>query len=114
MKTRYLMLLVALMSCATALGDDGLLHLAAHVGSSYAINTMAYGACYKGGLLRRLQENPDDNVPCVMLSAFTTLMIGFAYKQFESNVGFPDMARSMSYNALGTALSIGSIYVFKF
>ena len=121
MKTFRLIILVAILalflfSIPARADHNELVHFAAHVGTSFAINTVAYGACYKKNLigLRTIQENQDDKVPCIMLAAFTTTMIGFLYKHLETNVTFPDMARSMGYNALGTGLSIGSVFLFEF
>jgi hypothetical protein len=105
------------------LADSETLHMAAHVGTSFAINTLAYGICRKTHMLSQEEEgeaaaakatSDDDRIPCLMVSSFTTLLIGFAYKEFETGVTPADFQKSMIFNGLGTGLAIGSVFVFDF
>lgn len=93
------------------LSDQDDVHLAAHIGMSYAINTFTYGIATRAF---RFERND-----ALVFSAASTLIIGAMWKLLESgaatNPNFgQDFKTSMVRNAAGVALSAGTVLMFKF
>jgi hypothetical protein len=79
-------------------------HLAAHVGTSFALQTVFYG------INEKALEMPKANVQA--LAFIETMAVGLTYKASES---YPEgTARSMSENAIGALLAVGVCYTFEF
>lgn len=92
---------LALLLPSNALASDGT-DKAAHLGVSYAINTISYGLV-KGAF--RL-----DRTQALVVSAFTTLLVGAVKESMDRDFDAGDMG----HNILGTALSVGTVLVFEF
>lgn len=114
MKLISLMLALSLFcgiaKAETAAHEDQV-HLAAHLGVSYAINTLVYGACTKAGGMSRTSG--------LIFAAMTTLAVGALYKMSESaSTNKPmdgaEFRTSMFRNALGVGLSAGTVLMFEF
>lgn len=93
------------------LSDQDEVHLAAHIGASYAINTFTYGIATRAFHFERNDA--------LIFSAASTLIIGAMWKILESgastNPNFgQDFKTSMVRNAAGVALSAGTVLMFKF
>ena len=109
------LLVLALLIPITAKADDNTaLHMAAHIGASYALTLTAYGILKQTRLITSIQEDPSDKVPNLMAAGFTSLMVGFLYKHLQKDVNPADFNRSMIYNAVGVTGGIGSVLTFDF
>lgn len=135
MKMINLMVILGLagFSVQHAHGNDDRLHVAAHVGTSYAINAISYLACREWNIIKpwdgdyspevRCSDPADtacapaqatNHVPCMMLSAFGTFMIGFLYKHLETpQDSTRGWTRAMLGNAGGIVLSTGTFTIFR-
>ena len=90
---------------AHAFTHEDLVHLSAHSGTSFALQTVFYGVNSKWlGINKPSSE---------VLAMAETLAIGFLYKQSES--ASPNQTRtSMEENLVGVAGAIGTHIVFQF
>lgn len=102
---KALILLTLLLASLNVLGDDSLLHPAAHIGMSYALTTFGYGLSKKA---LRCKDND-----ALILAGFTTLVIGLSYK-YMGNANSASILKAMGYNAIGVAGSVFTIKVFDF
>lgn len=126
-----LWIVILLIISTVAKADDTLMHFAAHTGASYALSTVFYGACTRLNVIKPWDGDyspeikyslpgdhaakPTNRPGCLMLSGFATAMVGFLYKHFEKPQDTPaGWKRSMLFNGIGIAGSIGSILVFDF
>lgn len=120
----------------SALYAEDLMHFAAHVGASYAINTVSYSlvnsimlsgtGCGGDGAYSTdcVSIRQRSRVKSLVVSAIVTLAVGFTYKYLElkkcENAGGQACwsaiggNTSMLRNTLGVAASAGTIMVFKF
>jgi len=97
-------LLILLMLCSQAKANENdILHLTAHVGASYIINTIVYGVSTKMGMSKSA---------AFIVSAAATLAVGALYKFGEPEV--LDWRRPMLENAIGVVGSDATIVLFKF
>jgi hypothetical protein len=108
---RYLLLIVfiafLLCLCQAAKADDeASLHLAAHLGVSYALDTALVGFNAKAFRMEPLQAE--------VFAGVTTLFIGVLYKAAEVNASTGDTIRATSQNALGIGLSVLTRMVFTY
>lgn len=87
----------------TAQPDDQT-HLAAHVGTAFAIQTVAYGVNRSLGMSKTAAE---------ALGLVETLAIGLIYKSTEHASG-KDTLRATEENALGAGLAIMTHITFSF
>ena len=101
---RLLALLMLLSSPARA-DHDAFVHLTAHVGASYTLQTVFYGINNKIQKFGRVDSEA--------LALLSTMAIGYAYKMSE-HAPSKDVRRAMGQNLLGSALAIGTHIVFKF
>ena len=85
--------------------DEDHVHTAAHVGTSFMIDTTLYGLNHK--VLGMDKETAE------VLSGFETFMIGYAYKMNE-NTNDKDRSRAYRDNLIGIGLAVGVHYVFDF
>lgn len=86
-----------------AYGDpDTNLHFAAHTGSSFAVDTIAYGVFKQNRF----------NYPKT-LAFLTTLTIGLAYK-LQEHTQANQLVTPMAENVLGAAAATLTIYTFDF
>lgn len=83
---------------------DGETHLAAHIGTSFAIQTVAYGLNRTLGMSRMNAE---------LVGLVETLAIGYMYKLGEHSPA-SDVNRAMGENALGAGLAIVTHFTFSF
>ena len=81
-----------------------MLHLTAHVGASYAINTVFYGVSTKALGMNK--------TAAFIVSAAATLAVGTLYKVGEPEV--LDWRRPMLQNVIGIVGSDATIVLFKF
>src|SRR5437016_5711297 len=84
---------------------DDFVHLAAHTGSSFALQTAFYGLNKK-----ILKMNPTVSE---VVAFIETMTVGYIYK-FSENAGEDDTFRAMSENALGAGLAIGAHITLHF
>lgn len=90
---------------ARALTHEDEVHLAAHVGTSFALQTMFYG--FNSRVLKM-------NKPwSIGVAAVETLAVGFLYKLSE-NADAASTRRAMFQNTLGVGLAVGTHIVFRF
>jgi hypothetical protein len=99
-----LLLLICLFSFTAKADDTAEVHLLAHAGASYAINTFIYGACEKG---LGLPKNDS-----LIISTSTTLAIGLVYKMLEF-ASVKSTARAFVENTAGVAASGFTIKLFN-
>jgi hypothetical protein len=101
--------LLILLACAHTFADDALTHAAAHIGTSFAINQIAYG--FNTKILKLNQPKS------LVLAAIAALAVGFTFKAVEG-IGQgglpPSTGRAMIENAAGVGAAIGTNLVFKF
>lgn len=93
---------------AESASSEAELHLAAHLGVSYALDTILVGFNTKA---LRMQ----DKVDAETFAAFTTLFIGLVYKM-QQNASGPDMIRASWQNALGVGAAVLTrcMFTYKF
>lgn len=84
---------------------DDLVHLSAHIGTSYMINVVTYGALRKWTDLSPATS--------VTVSALGTLAIGYLYK-WNEKATWEETQVSMFRNSIGVAGAVSSILVFHF
>ncbi len=101
----FVLVLVSLSLNSRAFTHDDEVHFAAHVGTSFALQTVFYGINS-----RAFQMSKPWSEVC---AAVETLAIGFAYK-YEENADSDATRTSMAENAIGVGLAIGTHYVFHF
>lgn len=98
-------LLILLLLCSQASANENdMLHLTAHVGSSYVINTICYGISTKALGMNK--------TAAFIVSAAATLAVGALYKFGEPEV--LDWRRPMLQNVIGVVGSDATIVLFKF
>jgi len=103
---KYLAAAVLLLSnVAHGASHDEVVHLAAHVGASYTLQTVFYGIGSRGLGLTMLGSEG--------FALAATSAIGLAYKLTE-NAPANDVARSVAQNLVGSLLAIGTHVVFRF
>lgn len=102
---RYLLCLLMLLPSLAYADHEDTVHLAAHVGLSYTLQTVFYGFNSKVLHLAPLQAEG--------LALLETLSIGLTYKLMEG-ASDTDINTAMGRNTLGAALAIGTHIVFKF
>ncbi len=82
---------------------------AAHIGVSFALETLTYGFYSKAFTMPRPQA--------LYFSILTTIVIGLTYKEMElmntPGKGSGDLGRSMLQNAIGTGIAVGGICVYQ-
>lgn len=104
----YLLLgLVVVREACAVDGHTALVHLTAHTGASYALQTVFYGVNTRALKLSAGEAEA--------LALVETLAIGLLYKavESESSTG-DDVLRATTQNALGAGLAIGTHVLFKF
>lgn len=96
-----------LLFCSQAYGSthDDFVHLTAHVGASYTLQTIFYGIGSRGLGMTTLGAES--------FALASTMAIGFAYKLTE-NAPASDVARAMAQNLAGSLLAIGTHITFHF
>lgn len=106
MKALIAIILLASMAAAHA-GDshEALVHLTAHAGASFALQTAFYGANS-----RWLEMSSPSAQGLAFLE---TMAIGFAYKLSE-NADSASTTTAMAENLLGSALAVATQVTFKF
>lgn len=108
---RLALLLGLFLSCYSLVfstnckANDELLHIAAHVGSSYILQTVFYGINTEALKMNKPTAEA--------LALIETLAIGLAYKLNEP-ASIENTMNSMFYNSVGSTLAIGTHIVFKF
>lgn len=80
-------------------------HLGAHVGMAYLVNTVSY-AFYRKTIRLTTWES-------LAYAAFTTVVVGFAYKVIENNGNSFDAGPSLGKNLIGIGASTLTVVVFK-
>lgn len=99
--------LIAHLSFGQGLTDhEDFVHLTAHVGASYAINTFSYGLWSRAFKCSRTDA--------VILAAVTTFMIGAIYKGVEFGTTPAEVSTAFERNLIGIGLSAGTIFLFSF
>jgi hypothetical protein len=98
-------LFLLLNTPAYALSNDELLHLSAHVGASYLLQTSFYGVNNRWLKLNKVDSE--------VLALATTLAIGLAYKLSEG-ANADSTSRAMKQNILGSALAVVTHITFNF
>lgn len=79
---------------------------AAHIGTSYAIQTASYGLAKKAFGMKKTDA--------IIFSAFTTFMVGFTKEMLDAGkTRHLDMG-DVGANVAGQALSIGTVLMFDF
>lgn len=103
---KALLSIIFLASASPALADhEDLVHLTAHVGASYALQTVFYGFNNKVLKINKLDSEG--------LAFLSTMAIGYLYKLSE-NASSQSVAVAMSENMLGSFLAIGTHLTFHF
>lgn len=100
---------LTLFGCKTTMADDTMLvHAAAHVGLSYAINDVAFTVMHDGLGMNKWWSLATANV--------VSLGVGLGYKVLEANTGgnYDSLPRAMTENAAGVIASSLTIVVFRF
>lgn len=97
--------LFLLSSLGWADTHEDLVHATAHIGASYAIQTVLYGVNFQGLGLDKTQSEG--------LALVEALMIGLAYKALEG-AGTEDTLRALGEDAVGAGLAIGTHVTFRF
>ena len=106
MKNAFLLIILLSISLnLNAFTHDDEVHFAAHVGTSFALQTVFYGVNS-----RAFQMSKPWSEVC---AAFETLAIGFIYK-YEEDADQDAIRTSSIENAVGVSLAIGTHYVFHF
>ena len=105
------LVLCARYAVAETPAHEDFVHLTAHMGASYAINTFMYGFSRKALHF--------DRTDALIFSAFTTLFVGAMWKVMEqpdvgSTLNGAEFKTSMLRNALGVGLSAGTVLMFDF
>jgi len=99
----YLFLLLLFSQPALADGHDDFVHLTAHAGASFALQTIFYGVNSRAfSLSPPLAEG---------IALLETLAVGLLYKGSEGDAG---NLTSFTQNMLGSTLAVGTHLVFKF
>lgn len=84
---------------------DDFVHFSAHVGTSYMMNMVTYGALCKWTKVNQSVA--------IAISALSTMVVGYFYKLNEGAT-WEETRVSMFRNSLGVSGAVGSIVVFKF
>ncbi len=101
--------LLAISGTPLAHADDTTaVHVAAHFGTSYAINMISYGFAEK--------VLGEDQTTSFIVSALFTLAVGLSYKLVQSNSGSgtESIPNSMLENSLGVAAAGLTVFSFNF
>lgn len=93
------------VEAATCGVHEDLVHLSAHVGTSYMITMGAYGAIHRWAEV--------DRGTAIALSVASAWGVGLLYKVSE-NSSWPELQKSMFRNSLGVGLAVGSVFIFQF
>lgn len=96
--------LYLLLTCVPGFGLET--DKAAHLGTSYAIQTATYGLAKKAFRMKRTDA--------VIFSAFATFLIGFTKEVLDSGKYGKLDAGDIAANALGQGLAVGTIFMFEF
>ena len=104
----YLFTLIALFVGRTAKADAlSYEHDWAHFGTSFAIQTVAYGITTRGLKI----ENP---FLAALVSGTITFAGTSAYELLKTSKGTPLDTHTIGMNALGIGASIGTCFIFNF
>lgn len=99
---RFLTILLLLSTQCFAIETDK----AAHIGTSYAIQTASYGLAKKAFKM--------DQTNAIIFSAFTTFMVGFTKEMMDAGKTRRLDMGDLGANVAGQALSIGTVLMFDF
>jgi hypothetical protein len=96
--------MIAVSLPAHAMTQDDLMHMSAHTGVSFALQTGFYGINSRWlGM---------DNEAAQVVGFLETMAVGWVYKDLQ---GFPsDTGRAMGFNALGAGSAILTQVTFRF
>lgn len=90
---------------ALDISHDDVIHLTAHAGASFLLQTGFYGFNKEVFKMGKVESE--------VLAFASTMAIGYLYK-FSENAPASDVARAMSENALGAALAVVTHVTFHF
>lgn len=79
---------------------------AAHLGTSYALQTFTYGMAHKAFKM--------DKIDSIVFSTVTVFMVGFTKEMLDGGKTRKVDLGDIGANAAGQALSIGTILMFDF
>lgn len=98
------LLLIALLLSTTSMAIET--DKAAHIGTSYALQTAVYGIAHKGFRM--------DQVDAIVFSAATVFLVGFTKEMIDGGKTRKVDVGDIGANVAGQALSIGTILMFDF